>query len=60
MGLFDVLRGKRELKKPAADRLFGLVTAVATDNGTSSTTSSVCANRDRDDSSISAAARTEP
>jgi PspAB-like protein len=27
MGLFDVLRGKRELKKPAADRLFAMSTA---------------------------------
>ena len=27
MGLFDVLRGKRELKQPAADRLFAMSTA---------------------------------
>ena len=27
MGLFDVLRGKREIKKPAADRLFAMSTA---------------------------------
>jgi hypothetical protein len=27
VGLFDVLRGKRELKKPAADRLFAMATA---------------------------------
>ena len=27
MGLFDVLRGKRELKKPASDRLFAMATA---------------------------------
>ena len=27
MGLFDILRGKRELKQPAADRLFAMATA---------------------------------
>jgi hypothetical protein len=27
MGLFDVLRGKRDIKKPAADRLFAMSTA---------------------------------
>ena len=27
MGLFDILRGKRELKQPAADRLFAMSTA---------------------------------
>jgi hypothetical protein len=27
MGLFDILRGKRELKMPAADRLFAMSTA---------------------------------
>src|SRR3954467_2512515 len=27
MGLFDVLRGKRELKQPAPDRLFAMSTA---------------------------------
>jgi PspAB-like protein len=27
VGLFDVLRGKRELRKPAADRLFAMTTA---------------------------------
>ena len=27
VGLFDVLRGKRELKKPASDRLFAMATA---------------------------------
>ena len=27
MGLFDVLRGRRELKKPASDRLFAMSTA---------------------------------
>src|SRR3954452_7049841 len=29
MGLFDILRGKRELKMPAADRLFAMSTAYA-------------------------------
>lgn len=27
MGLFDILRGKRELKQPASDRLFAMATA---------------------------------
>jgi len=30
MGLLDVLRGKRELKRPAPDRLFALTTAYVT------------------------------
>ncbi|MGI8512443.1 MAG: PspA-associated protein PspAB [Solirubrobacteraceae bacterium] len=30
MGLFDVLRGKRELKAPAPDRLFAIATAYVT------------------------------
>jgi hypothetical protein len=30
MGLFDVLRGKRELKQPAPDRLFAMSTAYVT------------------------------
>jgi hypothetical protein len=30
MGLFDVLRGKREIKKPAPDRLFAMSTAGVT------------------------------
>src|SRR3954467_9398697 len=30
MGLFDILRGKREIKKPATDRLFAMSTAYET------------------------------
>jgi hypothetical protein len=30
MGLFDILRGKREIKQPAADRLFAMSTAYET------------------------------
>jgi hypothetical protein len=30
MGLFDIIRGKREIKQPAADRLFAMSTAYET------------------------------
>ena len=40
MGFLDVLRGKRELKQPAADRLFAMSTAYVTMETSLSITSS--------------------